>query len=58
MSDNKKKQDGRDDSKIDSHVASEVAYAAKEYGVTQKEIRDAIEKVGSSRTAVAKHLKK
>ena len=58
MSDNKKKEDGRDDSKIDSHDASEVAYAAKEFGVTQKEVRDAIEKVGPSRAAVKKHLKK
>jgi len=58
MSDNKKKEDGRDDSKIDRHDTSEVAYAAKEFGVTQKEIRDAIDKIGSSRAAVAKYLKK
>ena len=58
MSDNKTKQDGRDDSKIDSHDASEVRYAAKQLGVTPKQIRDAIEKVGNSRSAVEKHLKK
>jgi len=58
MSDNKTKQDGRDDSKIDSHDASEVEYAAKQLGVTPKQIRDAIEKVGNSRSAVEKHLKK
>jgi hypothetical protein len=58
MSDNKTKQDGRDDSKIDSHDASEVEYAAKEFGVTPQQIRDAIEKVGNSRSAVEQHLKK
>jgi len=58
MSDNKKNQDGRDDSKIDSNDASEVEYAANKFKVTPKEIRDAIAKVGSSRTAVEKYLKK
>jgi hypothetical protein len=58
MSDNKKNQDGRDDSKIDSNDASEVEYAAKKFEVTPKEIRDAIAKVGSSRAAVEKYLKK
>jgi hypothetical protein len=58
MSDDKKNQDGRDDSKIDSNDTSEVAYAAKEFGVSAKEIRDAIAEVGSSRAAVKKYLKK
>jgi hypothetical protein len=58
MSDNKKNQDGRDDSKIDSNDASEVEYAAKKFEVTPKKIRDAIAKVGSSRAAVEKYLKK
>jgi hypothetical protein len=58
MSDDKKNQDGRDDSKIDSKDASEVQYAAKKFGVTPKEIRDAIAEVGSSRTAVEKYLNK
>ncbi|MET1055730.1 MAG: DUF3606 domain-containing protein [Pedobacter sp.] len=58
MSDSKNKQDGRDDSKIDSHDASEVEYAAKEFGVSPKEVRDAIGKVGSSRAAVKKELNK
>ena len=39
MADNKKKQDGRDDSKIDSKDSNEVAYAAKQFGVTAIEIR-------------------
>jgi hypothetical protein len=58
MSDDKKKQDGRDDSKIDSNDASEVEYAAKKFGVKPKEIRDAIAEVGNSREAVEKYLKK
>jgi hypothetical protein len=56
MADNKSKQDGRDDSKIDANDSSEVAYAAKEFGVTAAEIKDAIKEVGSSRAAVEKYL--
>lgn len=58
MSDNKNKQDGRDDSKIDSNDASEIQYAAKKFGVTPEEIKDAIAQVGNSRAAVEKYLKK
>ncbi|MBE9601959.1 DUF3606 domain-containing protein [Pedobacter sp. MC2016-24] len=56
MADNKTKQDGRDDSKIDANDSSEVAYAAKQFGVTSAEIKAAIEAVGNSRAAVKKHL--
>ena len=56
MADNKNKQDGRDDSKIDAQDASEVSYAAKEFGVSATEIKQAIEAVGNSRAAVKKHL--
>lgn len=58
MADNKNKQDGRDDNKIDSKDSNEVAYAAKQFGVTAAEIREAIKAVGSSRVAVKKHLGK
>ena len=58
MADNKNKQDGRDDSKIDSKDSSELAYAAKQFGVTATEIKEAIKAVGSSRAAVKKHLGK
>jgi hypothetical protein len=58
MADDKTKQDGRDDSKIDSKDSSELEYAAREFGVTPKQIREAIEKVGSSRDAVKKYLSK
>jgi hypothetical protein len=56
MSDDKNKQDGRDDSKIDSNDASELEYAAKQFGVTPQQIKDAIAKVGSSRAEVKKYL--
>jgi hypothetical protein len=58
MSDDKNKQDGRDDSQIDIKDASEVQYAAKKFGVTSQQIREAVAKVGNSRVAVEKHLKK
>ncbi|MES2828822.1 MAG: DUF3606 domain-containing protein [Bacteroidota bacterium] len=56
MADNKSKQDGRDDSKIDANDSSEVSYAAKEFGVTAAEIKDAVKAVGSSRAAVKEYL--
>lgn len=56
MTDNKNKQDGRDDSKIDSKDSSEVAYAAREFKVTPDEIRKAISKVGNSRAKVKEYL--
>ncbi|TDO24231.1 DUF3606 domain-containing protein [Pedobacter duraquae] len=58
MADDKSKQDGRDDSKIDSNDPNEVEYAAKQFGVSASEIREAIKQVGSSREAVKKHLGK
>jgi hypothetical protein len=58
MSDDKGKQDGRDDSQIDIKDASEVQYAAKKLGVTPQQIRDAVANVGNSRAAAEKHLKK
>jgi len=58
MSDNKKKQDGRDDSKIDSNDPSEVQYAANSFKVTPAQIKEAISKVGSSQEAVKKYLAK
>jgi hypothetical protein len=56
MADNKSKQDGRDDSKIDANDSSEVSYAAKEFGVTAAQVREALEEVGSSRAAVKEYL--
>lgn len=58
MADNKGKQDGRDDSKIDANDSSEVSYAAKQFGVTTAQIKEAIKAVGNSREAVKQHLNK
>jgi hypothetical protein len=56
MSDNKDKQDGRDDSRIDANDASEISFAAKQFGVSADQIREAIEKVGNSREKVKDYL--
>jgi hypothetical protein len=56
MADDKSKQDGRDDSKIDAHDSNELAYAAKAFGVSVDEVKAAIKAVGNSRAAVEKHL--
>lgn len=56
MADDKHKQDGRDDSKIDSNDATEISYAAKQFNVTPEEIRQAIKKVGNSRLKVKDYL--
>jgi hypothetical protein len=56
MTDNKKKQDGRDDNKIDSNDPNEVAYAAKQFGVTSARLKQAIEQVGNSREKVKNYL--
>ena len=57
MKDDKTKQDGRDDSKIDANDPSEVAYAAKNKGVSATKIKEAIKAVGNSREKVEKYLK-
>jgi hypothetical protein len=56
MSDDKTKQDGRDDTRIDINDASELEYAAKQFGVTPNRIREAVEAVGSSREKVRQYL--
>lgn len=58
MSDNKNKQDGRDDSQIDSNDPNEVSYAAKQFGVSSEKIKEAISKVGNSRKKVQEYLSK
>ncbi|WP_131535477.1 DUF3606 domain-containing protein [Pedobacter nototheniae] len=59
MSDNKNKQDGRDDTKVDLNDASEVAYAAKEAGVTPNRYKELAKQSGSSsRAKIADYIKK
>jgi hypothetical protein len=57
MADDKNKQDARDDSKISASDQSEVAYAARQFGVTAARIHEAIEAVGNTRAKVEKYLK-
>jgi len=57
--DNKKKQDGRDDSKVDLNDANEVAYAAKQAGVTSGEYKELAKASGSSdRKTIASYIQK
>jgi len=56
MADDKNKQDGRDDARIDANDSSEVAYAAKQFGVSAERIKEAIAAVGSSRESVKQYL--
>ncbi|KQS35800.1 DUF3606 domain-containing protein [Pedobacter sp. Leaf194] len=57
--DDKSKQDGRDDAKVDLNDPNEVAYAAQEAGVSSVEYKKyATESGSSSRAAIAAHIKK
>ncbi|RDC55980.1 DUF3606 domain-containing protein [Pedobacter chinensis] len=57
--DNKKKQDGRDDAKVDLNDANEVSYAAKQAGISPAEYKKLAQASGSSsRSAIAEYLKK
>jgi hypothetical protein len=58
MADNKNKQDGRDDTKIDPNDANEVSYAAKEFGVSSSQLKEAINQVGNSRAKLKAHFNK
>jgi len=55
--DNKSKQDGRDDAKVDLNDASEVAYAAKEAGISPSEYKELAKASGSSsRKVIAEYI--
>lgn len=55
--DDKTKQDGRDDSKVDLNDPNEVSYAAQQAGVSVSEYREMAQKVGSSsRKAIADYI--
>jgi len=56
--DDKAKQDGRDDSKVDLNDPSEVQHAAKQAGTIVTRYEELAEKSGNtSRTAIAKYIK-
>lgn len=57
MPDTKKKVGKADRSKVAGGETYEVQYAAMKLGATPTEVKNAIKKVGNSRTALTKHLK-
>jgi len=57
--DNKTKQDGRDDYKVDLNDVNEVAYAAKQAGLTPGGYKELAKASGSSsRTVIAEYIAK
>lgn len=56
--DNKLKQDGRDDAKVDLNDPNEVSYAAQQANVSTEKYRELAEKAGtSSREKIAEFIK-
>jgi hypothetical protein len=57
--DNKSKQDGRDDAKVDLNDAGEIAYAAEKAGVSTEEYKRLAKESGStSRKTIAEYIAK
>ena len=57
MTDNKKKRDGRDRSKVSGTENYEVNYLKKKYKVSGQQVAGAIRAVGNSRAKVETYLK-
>lgn len=59
MADNKTKQDGRDDARVDANDKSEVEYLHKQHpGYSHQQIVEAIKKYGPLRKDIEANLKK
>lgn len=56
-SDDKTKQDGRDDSRVSESDSYELAYLEEKFGVTREQVKEAIEQVGNDREAVEEYLR-
>lgn len=57
--DDKSKQDGRDDAKVDLNDPNEVAYAAKQLNISSSEYKEYAKASGSStRKAIADYIAK
>jgi len=58
MPDNKNKTGGQDRDKVAAGQGYEVSYLAKELGVSQQVVKDAIKAVGNDRDKVKAYIKK
>lgn len=58
MSDDLSKKRPQDSSKINVHEAWELEYWCKKFGVTAQQLKDAVQAVGTSVSAVKKYLGK
>jgi hypothetical protein len=55
--DNKKKQDGRDDAKVDLNDPNEVSYAAQQAGISAEKYKEYAKAAGTNgRQAIAKYI--
>lgn len=56
--DNKKKQDGHDDAKVDLNDPNEISFAAQEAGVSSEKYKEYAQAAGTTgRSAIAKYIK-
>jgi len=58
MADDKTKRGAADRSKVSTMEQYEVKYLAEKFNTTQKAVKEAVAKVGNSRTKVEAELKK
>lgn len=58
MADSKRNRGEPDRSRINSHEDYEVRYWSRKFGVSAKELRDAVKRVGTSSDAVKAALRK
>jgi hypothetical protein len=58
MPDDKTKRGGQDRARVSVMEGYEVKYLAQKRGVTQKAVKDAVQKVGASRAKVEAQVKK
>ena len=57
MADDKKLRDGRDRSRVTGNEAYELQHIAEKMGVSQEQVRSAIDQVGNSREKIEEFLK-
>jgi hypothetical protein len=58
MADDKTKRGGQDRGRVSGMEDYEVKYLAQKHGVTQKAVKEAVQKVGAARAKVEAELKK